>query len=180
MDETPTYFDMVSSRTLDFVGAKSIELLSTGHDKNRFTVTLTISPIGEILPALVLFKGLKKVPVCEIPENVRVIVNDNGTMDTARMIEYNKLIVKPYLNGKKGCLILDSFGAHCTEAVVADLKKINVESMTIPGGFTSYLQPLDVSINKPFKEFMREEWNDWFANSDPEYTKNRNRKKPSY
>ena len=31
----------------------------------------------------------------------------------------------------------------------------------IPGGLTSQLQLLDVSVNKPFKGFMQEEWAKW-------------------
>ena len=33
--------------------------------------------------------------------------------------------------------------------------------VVIPGGLTSLLQPLDVSLNKPFKILMREEWDRW-------------------
>jgi len=31
----------------------------------------------------------------------------------------------------------------------------------IPGGLTGQLQPLDISVNKPFKGFMHEEWAKW-------------------
>ena len=34
----------------------------------------------------------------------------------------------------------------------------------IPGGLTSICQPLNVAINKPFKDNLRKEWHLWMAN----------------
>ena len=50
----------------------------------------------------------------------------------------------------------------------------------IPGGFTSTLQPLDVSINKPFKQYYQELYYEWFDSDNAIYTKGGNRQKPSY
>ena len=41
----------------------------------------------------------------------------------------------------------------------------------IPGGLTKYLQPLDVSINKPFKDELRKKYTDYWIE-----TKNSNAK----
>ena len=65
MDETPVYFDMVQSRTLSERGAKSVDLNTTGNDKMRFTVALTITASGSCLPQFVLFRNLVKAPKCE-------------------------------------------------------------------------------------------------------------------
>ena len=85
MDETPLYFDMSSSRTIDFLGNKTIDSLNSGHDKNRFSLVLTISANGTLLPPAVIFKGLKKTPNCTIPEDVFVYTNESGTMTSALM-----------------------------------------------------------------------------------------------
>jgi hypothetical protein len=37
----------------------------------------------------------------------------------------------------------------------------------IPGGVTSILQPLDISINKPFKESLRRFYGEWMAEGTP-------------
>ena len=39
-----------------------------------------------------------------------------------------------------------------------DSKEINVDLAVIPGGLTSIYQPLDVTINKPFKDNLHKEW----------------------
>ena len=48
-------------------------------------------------------------------------------------------------------LVLDSFSAHIVNTVKRRFCEKNTDIAVIPGGLTSCLQPLDVSINKSFK-----------------------------
>ena len=63
-------------------------------------------------------------------------------------------------------LVWDQFRAHRAEAIkkVGELK---TKLAVTPGGLTSQLQPLDVSVNKPFKQNMQEHWNKWMG--DPHH-----------
>lgn len=40
-------------------------------------------------------------------------------------------------------------------------KSTNTKALLVPAGCTSLVQPLDVSLNKPFKNKMRDEWKRW-------------------
>ena len=53
MDETPVYFDMVPSKTINQKGEKTIKVGSTNSDKQRVTRVAT----GHMLPPQVIFKG---------------------------------------------------------------------------------------------------------------------------
>jgi len=57
--------------------------------------------------------------------------------------------------------VCDQFKAHVTESTKSLATKLKTLLAAIPGGLTSQLQPLDVSVNKPFKGFMHEEWAKW-------------------
>ena len=48
----------------------------------------------------------------------------------------------------------------------------------IPGGCTSMLQLLDVSLNKPFKSHVRKYWKEWMINGPRETTQKGNLKAP--
>lgn len=67
-------------------------------------------------------------------------------------------------------LMLDQFRAHISKTTKKCFKEVKTHLAVIPGGLTSQLQPLDVSINKPFKVFMREEWNKWMAAGNHDLT----------
>ena len=51
VNETPVYIDMVSPTTLDFIGDKNVDGTTTGNEKFRFTVAITVSASGKMLKA---------------------------------------------------------------------------------------------------------------------------------
>ena len=71
---------------------------------------------------------------------------------------------------KKSLLIWDSFRAHLVDSVKRAVKETNTDIAVIPGGLTSVLQPLDVSLNKPFKDWLRDKWTTWMIEGQKEYT----------
>ena len=62
---------------------------------------------------------------------------------------------------KPSLLVCDQFKAHVTESTKRLATKLKTLIAVIPGALTSQLQPLDISVNKPFKGFMHEEWAKW-------------------
>jgi len=52
----------------------------------------------------------------------------------------------------RSLLVYDAFEAHVTDQVKALLKREKTDLAVIPGGLTSILQPVDVFLNKPFKD----------------------------
>ena len=59
----------------------------------------------------------------------------------------------PCSSGK--ILVADVHTAQQTEAVKTALGKYKTELVNVPPGCTSRVQPLDVSVNKPFKEEVK-------------------------
>ncbi|CAB4423986.1 unnamed protein product [Rhizophagus irregularis] len=60
-------------------------------------------------------------------------------------------------------LVYDSFKGHLEGSVKKKFHESRFDLAVIPGSLTSICQPLDVSINKPFKDNLRKEWHTWMA-----------------
>ena len=59
-------------------------------------------------------------------------------------------------------LSLDAFVAHLTPAIRTHVRKNRTTLSIIPGGYIGYIQVLDVSLNKPLKALIKEEYNDHY------------------
>ena len=120
MDETPMYFDLGPSRTIERMGAKEVLVRTTGADKRHLTVVLTVTADGKMPPPMIIFKRkVKHRPAT--PPGVVVEVQEKGWMNQELMHVYVERIWRPFMEVAKememlkgSLLILDSFSAHKT------------------------------------------------------------------
>ena len=181
MDKTPLIFDMPPNRTIHQTGEKTVKIRTTGNEKNRVTVVLTCCADGSKLKPMVIFKR-KNIPKIKNTHGVVVSVQEKGWMDGNQMIIWNEKVWRACvgsLRRRKSFLVYDSFEAHVTDNVKAALKGENTDLAVIPGGLTSILQPLDVCLNKPFKDGVRRKWMQWMSDGIHEFTASGRQKKPS-
>lgn len=184
MDETPAYFDMSADSTLHFKGDKNVDGLDCGNRKTRFTVVLCASACGKLTPTMIIFKGLKNVPKLNLPRNIHVRVSEKGSMNTLLMKEWQKCCFSSrgsYLANSPSLVILDSYGTHCKEEIQREFTSTyKSEVLILPPRTTSFLQPIDVGVNYPFKAALKRHWDTWFQSGPQEFTPKGYRRRPSY
>ena len=59
--------------------------------------------------------------------------------------------------------IYNVFKGQVTKEVFSILEDNNVYTVRVPANCTDRLQPMDLSVNKPAKEFMRRKFQEWYA-----------------
>ena len=172
IDEVPIYFDMSPDYTYHFKGAKEVSLLSHSKNKVRMSLLMAISSDGIILSPMMLFvykyAGKKTRDYPKKFEKFRNVTkpwmlkfNESGFTTSSLIIEYiQKIISKQDTPGKK-VLIMDTASSHIHKEVKNELSSLNIDTVYIPGGCTSILQPLDVVINKPLKDKIRNQYLEW-------------------
>ena len=142
MDEVPMSFDAPVTRTVDAVGAETVPISTTGHEKINFTVVLACSETGKKLKPMLIFKR-KTMPKEKLCNNVVVHVQKKGWMDCDGMkIWAEKVWQKRPVSifDWTSLLIFDSFSGHIDQGVRSDLKnKHKTTTAVIPGGLTKKL-----------------------------------------
>lgn len=164
LDETPLPFEYLSGHTYNTIGAKTIWVKDTKSvwDRRQASLVLCVFADGiNRIPPMVLFHGLGTVYEKESPKyHPGVLVEFNATayMNDKLFLKYIELYLLPALgSGNKPSLFaLDLCSSHKTPAVLDSLRSHKIIPTLIPGGCTSLIQPLDVSINKPLKARIRD------------------------
>ncbi|XP_069606515.1 uncharacterized protein [Ranitomeya imitator] len=160
MDEVPITFGVPSNRTVDAKGVKI-----SRKEETHYTVVLACCADGTKLPPMIIFKR-KDMPKEDIPRGIIVHAHERGWMDEDGMKVWIEKVWSKRPGGLRkttALLVLDQYKAHISECTKKRFKDVKTDLAIIPVDVTNQLQPLDVSINKPFKAFMREKWNDWMA-----------------
>lgn len=166
MDETALQLNMPSNKTVHKVGAKTIYIRTQNQEKIRVSVILSCCANGDKLKPYVIYKGGKKGKIFNslqkeelVKTNKIVIATNANAWATNDIIKdwLDKVYISYFKNYplEKTLLIWDNATMHNSIATLKYLynKKINV--VFIPKGLTSILQPLDTSLNRPFKDWIK-------------------------
>jgi len=163
MDEVSIYFDMGRNSTYHYKGDKSIKLIRNNGYRKRLTVCLAILSNGKKLPPFIIFKA-KSVPTNPHSKCLLVRANANGWITEGMMKDWIQNVWEniKYENPEniKKLILIDKCSSHQKASVIDQLKKDSFVEF-IPAGCTSLVQPLDLCINKPFKDELKRLYEKW-------------------
>ena len=76
-------------------------------------------------------------------------------MNNALTPTYVEKILGPSMFLKKRLLVWDSFRCHVSDRTQKKFRQLKIDTAVVPGGCTKYVQPADVSWNRPFKAHIQ-------------------------
>ena len=87
------------------------------------------------------------------------------------MLEYIEHIIVPYVktardllnDNKPALVIIDNFKGQITASANALLDSHKIHVCLLSPNTTDLLQPMDISVNKPPKDFIKREFEQWYA-----------------
>jgi nicotinamidase-related amidase len=168
MDETPTWIDSPIKKTVSPKGQRDVAIKTLDpSNRRRITTILTCTQSGKLLDPCIIELGQSK-SARDAPGSTRYKYNGidcykqkNNTMTSHIMTDWIGNWLAPQFNPEeRKILIMDSCSAHKTTEVKHLLKKHNFDLVMIPGGFTKYLQPLDLTVNRSFKTKLKHRYID--------------------
>ena len=89
------------------------------------------------------------------------------------MLQYIHKIICPYVTQKRvqlklgvdfpALILFDHFSGQITQKVFDLQEKININFVLIPKTCMDRLQPMDLSVNKPFKAHLKQSFHTWYT-----------------
>lgn len=126
MDESPIYFDIPRSSTVNKKSAREVRIRGTKGGKKLVTYVVSCTAAGQVLKPIVIFQGKTKRCIKKMKErasDIAVTYQAKAWMDHVVMRKWVKEILIPHTKGRHCLLLFDSFRAHLTDEVLGSLAK---------------------------------------------------------
>jgi hypothetical protein len=100
------------------------------------------------------------------PEESLYVVQDKAWMDQKFFLDWNTRVWTPFTHnpsasGHGSYMIMDEFKVHLMGTCLNAIQNIGTEVDFVIGGYTDCGQILDKGVNRPFKYYAREEFQNW-------------------
>ena len=162
------------SWAMDLKGQQRVEIAAM-NDKRQMTLVVCGSLSGYVLPFQLIYQGktAASIPKVNFPKEWLVTTMEKHWSNEEKTKEYIELIILPYIEMKRKELdlpttfpvlvLFDAFKGQITESVYKLLESNAIYAVSIPANCTDRLQPMDLSVNRSIKEFLKKKFGEWCA-----------------
>ena len=171
VDETPLPFEYLSGQTYADKGSRTVQVKASnsGWDKRQATIILAAFGSGKnrVRPTIIFrgkenyegrramfYQRKREEETLRYNKDVSVLWNETAYANSDLLVNWINNMLVPALPPGPRLLALDVAKFHSTEEVLTTLNSHDIIPSMIPAGCTGLVQPLDVSINKPFKVIL--------------------------
>ena len=159
MDEISVSYEPIPKKTFAARGSSIVSVRSGGKERYTISVALTVTAAGEWLPPYAILRR-KTVPRDIRVPDVIISANETSWMTAEEFCKYFDAVVLPFIQQRdpeSACLIVDSAPSHVCQTAVTHVSG-RVKLSYIPKRHTDVLQPLDLSVMRPFRASLRRSW----------------------
>ena len=170
-DQTGIRLVPSSTWTRERRGSCRVEMIGV-NDKHQITAVFCGNALRDFLPLQLIYKGKSSCchPRFEFPSDWNITHSPNHWSNEDTMLQYIDNIILPYVAkvrddigaAKAALVILDNFKGQTTQQVIQRLDN-NILISWLPPNTTDRLQPMDVSVNKPAKEYLKKQFDEWYS-----------------
>ena len=174
-DQTPSSYVSVGKTTMAARNSSSVPIKGL-TDKRNITLTFVISLNGDFLPMQIIYQGKTKASQprgFDFPRGFVVTQNPKHYSNELETLNLLDNIIQPYVVLKrkelnlpatqKALLIWDVFKGQKTGKVLSKLAAMNIEVVSVPANMTHFFQPLDLTVNREAKKFMKDQFTAWYS-----------------
>ncbi|XP_068086234.1 uncharacterized protein [Anabrus simplex] len=138
---------------LSKTGAKRVHIVSREHAEN-VTVVACTNAIGNVIPPVVLFKGVRcrKSFKAGLPPCSRVLMTTKGSMTGEVFVKWIEHFAQ-YKPPGPTLLIMDGTKCHLDISIVDEAEEHEITLFCLPNSTTHELQPLDKAVFCSFEHY---------------------------
>lgn len=168
-DEIGVEVSPVPDSVLARKGSKNVAFVERGSSKNNITFTFIYQASGGLVPPLVIFKNTQEKQKAEIaralPKDWALGFSESGWTTSELFYKYMKETVIPFLKAKNvqlPCVLyLDNHVSHLSPEVLLLCRLENIIVVFLYPNSTRLLQPCDVGIFRPLRQYFKSESEKW-------------------
>ncbi|MEL7341177.1 MAG: hypothetical protein AAGM67_11880, partial [Bacteroidota bacterium] len=137
-DETGIFMDSVMRLDIPFKGERSVQIRSTGKEKNRITAMITATLSGDLLRPYLILKGSAISRLRKFRPNEKVLrrsvlgCSANAWMTKMLLESWITKVLVPYTQGRRAILLLDNFAPHRAPEIRELLEENNISAVWVP------------------------------------------------